>query len=242
MKTTHKVIALVMMCTAASQAATTISGIVGGNFKAVDNATNITTGSLVMLVADVGGNGFLNLSAQGALTPSTTAQLSHTLTGSQAGLTAGSLFGGDTIVTTSSSGAGSIGGILTGIDISSFVNLNFAIVYFNNGATALNSGNIAGQTFGMLRLADWTFPAADAGATFTFSATDAGGATSFYSTSASTTATQLGGGFFSGTGVAADVASTAVRSTNFSVVVVPEPSAALLGTIGALGLLRRRRN
>ena len=229
-----------MVLTASSQAATTIGGVVGSLFKGSDLVTNIATGSLVMLVADTGNNGFLNLGSGGAVTPGLTGLAGKTITGAQAGLTAGSLFGGDTIVTTSLSGTGSIGGIMTGVDISSFVNQNFAIVWFNNGSTALNASNIAGQTFGMMRLSDWTLPAADSGATFSMSATDAGGTTTYYSTSNPTTATQVGGGFFTGSGLAADTGSTAIRGASFAV--IPEPSAALLGAIGALGLLRRRRN
>lgn len=240
MKTTNKILALAMVLTATSHAATTISGVVGGAFKGADGVTNITTGSLVMLIADVGGDGFLNLASGGAIAPGLNGSSGKTITAAQANLTAGSLFGGDTIVTTSASGTGSIGGIMTGIDITSFVNKNFAIVWFNNGATALSSVNIANQAFGMIRLSDWTLPAADSGATFTMSSTDTGGAITFFSTSAATTATQVGGGFFSGSGLAADAGSTAVRSATFSV--VPEPSAALLGAIGVLGLLRRRRN
>lgn len=240
MKTTNKVLALALVLTATSQAATTISGITGSAYKAADGTTNIISGALVMLIADSGGDGFLNLSSTGAVTPGLAGAAGKNITVAQAGnFSAGSSFGGDTVVTTSLSGSsGSIGGILTGIDISPYVNKNFAIVWFNQ-APASVSGSPGGQTFGMMRLSDWVFPSADAGATFTMSSTDAGGAGTFYSSSANTTATQVGGGFFTGSGLAADTGSTAVRAATFSI--VPEPSAALLGAIGALGLLRRRR-
>ena len=57
-------------------------------------------------------------------------------------------------------------------------------------------------------------------------------------TSASTT-DWVGTSAFAGT---AGVASGPTTATGFQLASVPEPSAALLGAIGALGLLRRRRN
>lgn len=241
MKTTNKVLALLTLLTAASQGATSITGIVGGTFRGADNATSIPVGSLALLVVD-SGNGFLDQALPGVIVPSLTAQSGKSITSAQAGLSVSTTFGGDTIISTiTTTAVGQIGGLLTGFDITPYVNKNFAVVWFSGTPTA---GNIAGQSFGMIRLADWTLPASDAGSTFTMSSTDASGATSFYSTSGSATATQVGGGFFTGTGVAADTGSTAVRGMTFSVAgaAVPEPSAALLGAIGALGLLRRRRN
>lgn len=239
MKTLNKVLAIATMLTATSQAATTISGVVGPQFKGADGVTNINSGSLVMLIADVEGNGFLNLATGGAIQAGLNGLSGKTLTGAQAGVSVGSLFGGDTVVSTSLSGSGSIGGILTGVDVTNFVGKNFALVWFNATPSAV-AANIAGQAFGVMRLSDWTLPAADSGATFSMSATDGSGATSYYSTSAAITAAQVGGGFFTGSGTAADAGSTGVRAASF--LVVPEPSAALLGAIGALGLLRRRRN
>jgi len=239
MKTTNKVLALSLLLAATSQAATTISGVVGTSFKAADGTTNITTGSLVMLIADTSGNGFLDLASPGAIQAGLSGRSGNTITVAQAGLSAGLLFGGDTIVTTSLSGSGSIGGILTGVDITSYTGKNFAIVWFNATPAALAT-SLAGQAFGMLRLSDWVLPAS--GATFAVSSTDTGGATTYYSSSASATATQIGSGFFTGSGTAADTGSTAVRAATFSIAGVPEPSTALLGSISILGLLRRRRN
>jgi hypothetical protein len=240
MKTTSKVLTIAAILTVVSHGATTISGVVGASFKN-QTGTNITTGSLVMLIADTGNDGFLNLGSAGAVVPGLTGRSGNTITTTQANLTAGLLFGGDTIVTTSLSGTGSIGGIMTGIDITPYVGKNFAVVWFT--ATPANvTASLAGQYFGMIRLADWTLPGSDSGSTINMSSTDADGTNSFFSTSASATATQVGGGFFTGTGTAANAGSTAVRSAQFQVVeAIPEPSAALLGALGALGLLRRRR-
>ena len=230
------------MLTVASQGATVISGALGGSFKAVDGTTNIPTGALVMLVADTGtGTGFLDLSAQGAVAPGLTGLSGKTITAAQAGIIVGSSFGGDTVVATTLAGSGgSISTFLPSADISSYVTKNFAVIWFNV-APATVASNIAGgiaTNFGMIRLSDWVFPGSDGG-TFSMSPTDASTTTSYYSTSTATTATQVGGGFFTGSGTAADTGSTAVRSAQFSI--VPEPSSALLGALGVLGLLRRRR-
>ena len=251
MKTTIKVLGLVTVFAAASQGAIVITGSLGPLFKAANGTTNIPSGALVMIVADTGNNGFLNLSAQGAVMPGLTGLTGTTLTKAQAGsFTAGSLFGGDTIVATTLSGAsGSISSFLPATDISRYTGENFAVIWFET-APATVAANVAADittSFGMIRLADWTLPA-DFGS-FTLSPTDSNGPYSYYSTSAATTATQVGGGFFTGSGTAADSGSTAVRAATFTIgdvlessgVGVPESSTALLGALGALGLLRRRR-
>jgi hypothetical protein len=94
----------------------------------------------------------------------------------------------------------------------------------------------------MMSLADWTMPGDADGKSYTLNPSDTGGAGGFYSTSVATTALQLGGtGFITGSGaaVASPVSSNIVKGATFQI--IPEPSAALLGAIGALGLLRRRR-
>jgi len=232
MKTTVKTIALVTMLTAASQGAVTISGSVGPGFK--DHlGVNIAAGSTCLLVVDNGGNGFLNLATTGAIGSSLSGQTGKTITGAQAGLTIGSTFGGDYILNTAVVGSGgSIGTLLSNVSVAGYTNAKFALVWFSGVVTA---ANVAEQYFGELALTNWTLPSTDTG-TLTLNAAGTG---TYYATGTSTTATQLGAGFFTGTGTAADTGSTAVRSAQFQV--VPEPSAALLGALGALGLLRRRR-
>jgi hypothetical protein len=76
------------------------------------------------------------------------------------------------------------------------------------------------------------FPAADSG-DFSVSSTDNAGAASFYQMNANVPAAN-----------APNFRTTLVDGTTgaASFVVIPEPSSALLGAVGALGLLRRRRN
>jgi MYXO-CTERM domain-containing protein len=62
----------------------------------------------------------------------------------------------------------------------------------------------------------------------------------YWQLAATTTAAQIGAaGFFTGSGTAGTNASkTAIFQVGEA---IPEPSAALLGALGVLGLLRRRR-
>jgi hypothetical protein len=236
MKTTSKVLALVAMLTAVSQATTTITGTTGSAFKDQGGVTNIPSGSLVLLVADGTGNGFLANSLPGAITPGVTGLSGNTITTDQAGLTVGSLFGGDTVIATTTAGSsGSIGGFAA-FDVTNALSKNFAVVWFTQAAGSIG----AGSYFGILRLSDWTMPSDADGKAYGLSSTDANGATGFYSVSATISAAQIGAtGFFTGTGTGGD-ASADIKAATFQI--VPEPSAALLGAIGALGLLRRRRN
>jgi hypothetical protein len=237
MKIANKVFVLGLLLTGASQATTTITGTTGSAFK--DKlGTNIAAGSLVMLVAANSGS-FLTSSAQGAVVPGLSGLTGNTITPQQANFTAGSLFGGNAVFAVSTAGAsGSIGGF-AGFDNTLALNKKFALVWFSQTSAQLTTSS-SGAYFGMMSLSDWLLPADAEGKSYTLSSTDSGGATSFYSTSVATTATQIGGGFFTGSGTAANTGSTALRSAQFQI--VPEPSAALLGALGALGLLRRRRN
>jgi hypothetical protein len=237
MKTTSKVLALVGILSASSQGATTISGTIGSAFKDNTLSTNIANGSLVMLIADAGTAGFLTTSSTGVIVASTTALAGPTTIPTAGALTVGSLFGGDTIMAVGTAGnSGSISGFSNFTPITS---KNFALVWFTQAAAQVG----AGSYFGMMSLSDWLMPSDADGKTYTVSATDASNATSFYSSSTATTATQLGStGFITGSGaaVASPASSNIVKGATFQI--IPEPSAALLGAIGALGLLRRRRN
>lgn len=241
MKLTIKVIALCAALTAASQATLTIGGLTGTNFQ--NNSGNkIPSGSMYMLIADTTGNGFLNQSTQGAITSSLTGQSGNTISIAQAGnFSLGSVFGGDTVVSIgTASAAGVVGSLLSGVSIASYVSDKFAVVWFAD-TQANVTANPGGEYFGMIRLANWVFPAADSG-TYTLAA-GTQGSSNFYAVSNPATATQVGAGvgFFTGSGTAANTGSTAVTSAQFQIVGVPEPSAAILGAFGLLGLLRRRR-
>jgi len=243
MKTSVKIAALIALLPAASNAAITISGTSGTSYKSQDGTTNLPIGIHYMLIGD-SGNGFLagysGVSPVGASLTGQGSASNPKVTVADAGIAYQGTFGGDTILaigTTTS--AGVIGSLITSQSIAGFENKNFAMVYFQKSAVTLALEGMANQYFGIIRGADWVFPSADSG-TYTFSATDASPTTNYYSFSAAATAAQIGGGFFTGSGTAANTGSTAVRSAQFQI--VPEPSAALLGALGALGLLRRRRN
>jgi hypothetical protein len=244
MKTTTKTLAFLALLSGMSQAAITISGTVGTAYKTQDGATNLPVGSLWMVVADTGTSGFITDGIEGSAFSAGTSGLTTTvdpkLLAASASITAGQSFGGDTIIATgATTTAGVVSSLLTSKAIAGFENKNFALVWFGKSSATLGSEGLANQYYGIMRLADWTFPATDSG-TFTMSSTDASGASSFFSTSSALSNAQLGGtGFFTGSGTAGDVTND-IKGTTFQI--VPEPSAALLGALGALGLLRRRRN
>jgi len=243
MKTTVKTLALLGLLSSLGNAAITISGTVGTSFKGADGTTNIPVGSLFLVVADAGTAGFLAASTNGALTAGTTGKtaLADPLVAiADASITAGGFFGGDKILATGSiTTAGVMPTLLTAVTIAGFEGQRFAVIWFEKSAATLTSEGLGSQAYGILSGADWLLPATDSGL-FTMSATDANGASSYYSTSLTLAAAQIGAnGFFTGTGTAGD-ASADVKSATFAI--IPEPSTALLGALGALALLRRRRN
>jgi len=230
MKNIKKTLLLLSLSAVSANAAVTLGGAAITNAKLSDGTTNISTGSLVLLIVDTGSNGFFNLgSPTGNTTFSSTSNPS--LTSLQANLSTGSTFGGEYILNRISSGSGSVSSILTNVNISSYLNKQFALVWFE-GLTAAGSEltAAAGTKWGISRGSDWVFPSADSG-TFTSSSSDAGGASSFYQVNQLTPAANSAA-FRSVVGTTGSAAFT----------IVPEPSAALLGAIGALVLLRRRRN
>ncbi len=202
------------------------------------SAVNIATGSLVMLVVDDGANGFLDLAATGgAITSgSTSALAARTVAVANASITAGEFFGGDLILGTfASSSGGSVAPGFSG-SIAGHEGKKFALVWFTDTAANL-AGNVSGKYFGMASGNDWTLPSSDSGS-YTFNSSTNTTTSVYWQLASATNGTQLGSnGFFSGTG---STSGTVVKSTGFQV--VPEASTALLGAIGALGLLRRRRN
>ena len=202
-------------------------------------ANNIASGMLVMLVVDNGNDGFLNLAATGgAITSgSTTALGARTVNAADASITAGGFFGGDLILGLfSAAGGGSVSPAYSGT-IAGYEGKNFALVWFEDTAANLASSR-SGEFFGIASGADWTLPATDSG-NYTFNASTNTTTSVYWQLAAVTNTTQLGSaGFFSGTGSTAG--ANVVKTAAFQV--IPEPSAALLGAFGVLGLLRRRRN
>ena len=224
-----KIVMAIGLLSMGANAATTLSGNAMTKPFSSSGGTLVATGSIAMLIVDTAGDGFIGLGsvAGGTLLTSTN---DPGLTAAQMSSTVGGTFGGDTIAAVYSIGGTGIPGTLSLAADSALYGKQFAMVFFNT-ATITDASN-----YGIARGSDWTFPVSDIGGGIAFNNTDSSGAASFYQiTSTAPTANQIANGFY--TNAAGDA------STVFNVVDgVPEPSAALLGAIGALGLLRRRRN
>ena len=218
--------------TCAANAAISINGTAVTNARNSLGTASVGAGSLALLVVDTTGNGFLGL-GELANGTSLTSTFDPGITSANAGLTIGSTFGGDLVLNVISSGAGSIAGLLSNVSVSSYLNMKFAVIWFDGVAAAGAPANAeGGSKFGIVRGSDWVFPAADSG-DFGMSSTDNAGPASFYQMNANVPAAN-----------APNFRTTLADGTTgaASFAVVPEPSAAILGAIGALGLLRRRRN
>ncbi|HEY1121240.1 MAG TPA: hypothetical protein VGE67_06550 [Haloferula sp.] len=210
-------LALLMMA-GASQAAITISGSAVTNARDFAGTTPVAAGATALLIVDTGNNGFIGL---GNLATNTTLTAANDpgLTAAQAGMTLGSTFGGDlvlNVITTTS--AGVVGGLLTNVSIADYTGMNFAVVW------------LAGDGhYGIVRGTDWTFPAGDSGS-FTMSSTDLNGPSSYYQVNVQTPAAN-----------APAFRTTSGGNSAAAFTIIPEPSVALLGALGLLGLVRRRR-
>jgi hypothetical protein len=107
-------------------------------------------------------------------------------------------------------------------------NLDGTLIYLFVGTG--NSIATSGTSWAVFSVAGTNFPVASGAASQTFS----------FSTPASITVVAKGLAEAGFSGTTSTVSGSAGNFYNFNQ--VPEPSAALLGAIGALGLLRRRRN
>jgi len=240
-----KTLFILGLLSASASAAVTIGGATVTLAKKADGATAIPAGTLGMLIVDTAGDGFFStlINSTGNTALTTTSQLNTKdplLTSSLANLSvaagAAGLFGGEKILATFASvgTTGTFSNIMTGVSIAGYESKNFAIVWFSDILKASAPATAAsGATWGIIRGSDWILPSSDSG-TFTSSATDAAGATSYYAPSA-----LAGGASTTAFRTTTDGATATLGGAGFSI--VPEPSAALLGALGALGLLRRRR-
>lgn len=222
-----KIILLAAMAAtiASSNAAITIGSTAIKNVQGSDS-TDLVSGRLGLLIVDTDSNGFLNGYTSGAIvTNPLLAPQAFSATG--AGLTLGSTFLGDLVLarltTTVGFGDTTIAGAFSG-SIAGLESKNYAIVWFETLNTAGGEATATGK-FGIARGADWALPAADVGA-FTFGT----GASNLDQLTLGPLAT------------AAANQGVSFATNGTSLAIVPEPSAVLLGAIGALGLLRRRRN
>lgn len=222
MKTKFVLLAAATAMVTLSNGAIAISGTALKNAQD-STAVDLVSGRLGLLIADTAGDGFLT----GFFTPGNPGSQAAPLTPTLAGLALNSTFGGDLVLarltTTVAFGDTTIAGNFNG-SVASYLNINYAIVWFETLTTAGSETQGSGK-YGIARGGDWTFPAADSG---TFS---------FGTAAANLDQVTLGS---PSTAPAGQAVGFATNGTTLSI--VPEPSAFLLGSLGALGLLRRRRN
>ena len=217
-----------------SHASITISGTGVTGVKTSNGTTNIPVGTLGLVIVDTAGDGFFNLGNPVSNTALTVPGIPE-LIPSDANLAMGSTFGGETILNVlTSPGGGTFTKLLNSRSIAGLEGMNFAVVWFSDILTAeAPSSAPVGATWGIIRGSDWTLPLSDSG-TYTMDPTDSRGVDTYYQVNALT-------GGSPATAFRTTVNGT-IGGASFSIVGLPEPSTALLGAMGVLGLLRRRRN
>jgi hypothetical protein len=201
-------------------AAISISGAFASGLSA-----NAPVGSLVLLVVDTGNNGFLN----GSSFTGDLLAISDPKLNPQLDINVNGTFGGDPIVGRASvTTQGQLPSGFSFENTATFQNRNFALVWFN-GLTTSASTAPANTTYGILRGVDWVLPAVNNGESFSTSATFA----NFDNVV----------DVFARVTVASGAATNDVFATSAGAVfqIVPETSTTLLGALGALAMLRRRR-
>ena len=220
------------MLTAVTHAAISITGTAITNARNAAGSANITSNSLALLIVDTGNNGFFDFGSLAAGSVLKTAD-DPLLSSVDASLDIGSTFGGELVLNRISTGTGSIAGLLTNVNVSSYLNLPFAVVWFS-GVTSTTTGNAtAGSSWGVVRGSDWVFPASDSG-TYTHSSTAATFATasSYALVNANAPATDT-------SNFRTTLSDGTTSAATFAI--VPETSTTLLGAVSALAMLRRRR-
>jgi hypothetical protein len=180
-------------------------------------------GTLVLLTVDSTADGTLGVPGlSGDLSSNSVAPL----TLASASITIGETFGGDLVLGRASvTSAGALPGGFSFDNIAALQGKRFSLIFLPS-LTSASTNVVASTTYGVISGSDWILPAVNGGESFSFSSTD-----------------NLGAGSFFRVTVAAGVATndSFASSSGANLTMVPEPSAALLGAIGALGLLRRRR-
>jgi hypothetical protein len=220
MKKTKLVLAVLAAFTSVSSAANIVySGTALSNLQG-SVAGDLTAGKLGLIIADVGGNGF-------------TGATDLAITTTTSGLDVGGFWGNDRIIARVSSAFlsdATLGGGFTWNATVFPVATKWAIVWFENLTTSATGFAPGNTKYGIARATSWETPAVEpaVGTTLTYATSPSGGAPHRL--------TLNNGGTNLGLPANADFATNGTAFT-----VVPEPSAALLGAIGALGLLRRRR-
>jgi hypothetical protein len=219
MKTTKLIVAAIIASSGFVTAANVVySGTALANVQGT-TAADVTAGKLGLIVADTTGNGF------GAY--------STLIDSNSAGLLAGGTFGGDLIlgrVSSASLGDATMGGGFTWNATVVPVNTQWAVVWFSTllSSDAGTAFAPAGTAYGIARATNWTTPSAEPGAGTTLTYANSGNPARITLNAFGSTNSLPAGADFATNGA--------------TLLVIPEPSAALLGALGALGLLRRRRN
>jgi hypothetical protein len=233
-------IALILGVTSAcTNAATSFSGI--GVSGAMDSAASgyVAAGSLALLIVDIDNDGFLNMGPPplGWALPNY-----YFDPGLPRFLGSGQLFGNDRIVTVTTTGVvGTIDNLLPSQNITAFLGKNFAVVWFDGILTASAPAEAPeGSHYGIIHGNDWTFPLADVNGSIAFNATDSLGSLSFWRVSGGdpSHAAISQSGFMSTNGYS----GTQPVASSFVPILIPEPTVVMLGSLGVLGCLRRRRN
>ena len=227
MKTKLLALSVVIAATVASNAAVSISGT---GLSGI-GATNAPAGSLILFIIDSGQDGFLGGLGNGAAIGDLVATADPGLLAQSLALN--STFGGDTIIgrMTVSSAGSLVGGLgIATTNPTSFENSttdtqgkNWALVWFPT-LTAASTTAEAGTKYGIVSGSDWTLPTTNANSlTYNTTTTDIVNPLRVTVTA----------------GVATNDRFTTSTGPVFTI--IPETSTALLGALGALGLLRRRR-
>lgn len=221
MKSNVKIAAFLLGSACLSQGAISLSGT-----AVTGLATLAPAGTLVLLVVDSPASNF-----GGSLAP-----LSGDLTSTSvpplviasASITTGETFGGDLVLgRLAVTSAGALPGGFTFENVAALQSQRFSLIFIPSlGLASTNANVTSSTTYGIVSGSDWILPTVNGGEGFSFSSTDVGGSLSFFRST-----------------VAAGVSTNATyaSSSGANLTLVPEPSAVLLGAVGALGLLRRRR-
>lgn len=216
-------VVLSLLTVASANAAISFTGAAGSGFTGQAPA-----GSLVLFIADTSGAGNLGFLNNSSLSGNLTA-LNDPGLAPIANITAGQLFGGDTIVARGAvTTAGQISGAFSFENIAAVQAKNFALVWFPT-LTSTSTEVTGGTSYGIIRGSDWVLPTVNGGESFSWSAI----ASSFAS---DTVFARVTTNLTTGTNQAFSTSGGATFA------IVPETSTSLLGAIGALALLRRRRN